>query len=61
MKVKIETDITSYVREDADKITITLKENYNKKDLEQKIVNDLCKKEIYSAEDVELIKLILKD
>ena len=61
MKAKIETDITGYVIEDVDKITIALKENYNKKDLEQKIINDLYKKEIYSAEDVELIKLILKD
>ena len=61
MKAKIETDITGCVIEDVDKITIALKENYNKKDLEQKIINDLYKKEIYSAEDVELIKLILKD
>lgn len=61
MKTKFETDITGLVIENAKQVTINLKQNYSKKDLEQKIINDLYKKEIYSAEDIELIKLILKD
>lgn len=61
METKFKTDSAGFVINDVNQVTITLKENYNKKDLEQKIINDLYKKEIYSAEDVELIKLILKD
>ncbi len=61
MKTKFETDITGLIIENAKQVTINLKQNYSKKDLEQKIINDLYKKEIYSAEDIELIKLILKD
>ncbi len=37
-----------------------LEKDYTKKELEQKIVNDLYKKEVYSKDDIELIKAILK-
>lgn len=37
-----------------------LEKDYTKKELEQKIVNDLYKKEIYSKDDIELIKAVLK-
>lgn len=61
MKAKIETDIESYVIEDADKIAITLKERNTRADLEQRLIDYLFKKNEYTMEDVELIKLILKD
>lgn len=37
------------------------KTNYTKKELKQKIIDCLYEKEIYTMEDVELIKVILKD
>lgn len=40
--------------------TIKLEKDYTKKELEQKIVNDLYKKEVYSKDDIELIKAVLK-
>lgn len=46
---------------DVDKEEITLKNKYTKEDLKQKIINYLYEKLEYTAEDVELIKLILKD
>ena len=61
MKAKIETDITGYVIEDADKISVTLKEGRTKTELEQRLIDYLFKKTEYTMEDVELIKLILKD
>ena len=61
MEAKIETDITSYVIEDADKISVTLKEGRTKTELEQRLIDYLFKKTEYTMEDVELIKLILKD
>ena len=58
METRIEPDKISII---SDQVEITLKNKYTKEDLKQKIINYLYKKLEYTAEDVELIKLILKD
>ena len=58
METRIETDKISII---SDQVEITLKNKYTKEDLKQKIINYLYEKLEYTAEDVELIKLILKD
>ncbi len=58
METRIEPDKISII---SDQVEITLKNKYTKEDLKQKIINYLYEKLEYTAEDVELIKLILKD
>lgn len=61
MEIRVEPDKIYIISSDVDKEEITLKNKYTKEDLKQKIINYLYKKLEYTAEDVELIKLILKD
>lgn len=61
METRIESDKISIVNSDLDQVEITLKNKYTAEDLKQKIIKYLYKKLEYTAEDVELIKLILKD
>lgn len=61
MKTGVEPDKIYIISSDVDKEEITLKNKYTKEDLKQKIINYLYEKLEYTAEDVELIKLILKD
>lgn len=61
METRVEPDKIYIISSDVDKEEITLKNKYTKEDLKQKIINYLYKKLEYTAEDVELIKLILKD
>lgn len=58
METRIEPDKISII---SDKVEITLKNEYTKEDLKKKIIDYLYEKLEYTAEDVELIKLILKD
>lgn len=58
METRIEPDKISII---SDQVEITLKNKYTKEDLKQKIIDYLYEKLEYTAEDVELIKLILKD
>lgn len=61
METGVEPEKIYIISSDVDKEEITLKNKYTKEDLKQKIINYLYKKLEYTAEDVELIKLILKD
>lgn len=61
METGVEPDKIYIISSDVDKEEITLKNKYTKEDLKQKIINYLYEKLEYTAEDVELIKLILKD
>lgn len=58
METRIEPDKIFII---SDKVEITLKNEYTKEDLKKKIIDYLYEKLEYTAEDVELIKLILKD
>lgn len=61
METRIESDKISIINGDLDQVEITLKNKYTAEDLKQKIIKYLYEKLEYTAEDVELIKLILKD